>query len=170
MRFVRLDAQAAFLDDEIDVSLLCGAAETGLCREDLLVSCDAAGFVLTDCAAGERECVADDAGASCLCTCDDETWCQDDCPCDEQCPCDCDESESCDEECDCDPDCAGGGDGGPGEPDADTSTPDADSSTPDAAIGDGAADARTAFTSGGGGCSTIETSRSTGRWYRVLGS
>lgn len=109
MRFSSTDVQTALLDEVVDQTLLCGPVdETGTCRDDLVVRCDAQGFSSIDCRATEEQCVVGDDGTpSCVCACDIEPYCQEDCSCDADCPCECDQSESCDQGCDCDPDCYG---------------------------------------------------------------
>ena len=174
MRFVRLDDQNDFFDDVLEPVHLCGDVEEGgLCRDDLLVTCDDSGFMTTDCTAAGGECVVDDEDhASCTCPCDTDTWCQDDCSCDPQCPCECDMSDDCDE-CDCDPDCEGW-DAGPGDADADAdvdadSDADADADAPSDTGPDADADGPVErYTTGGGGCSAAPREHPSTLLERIL--
>jgi hypothetical protein len=105
-QFIRLDAQGDFLDQVATPELACGAAGAGVCRDQVLITCDANGFAQTDCAATGTACAADDAGgARCECACDTTQRCEEGCACDADCPCACDVSAQCDQGCTCDPQC-----------------------------------------------------------------
>jgi hypothetical protein len=85
--FVRIDAQAAFLDATITSELLCGAVGVdGICRDHAAVACGPNGFTSDDCLATGADCAVDGQGhAACVCACDTTAACDSGCGCDPLC-------------------------------------------------------------------------------------
>lgn len=105
-QFTRLDAQAEFARSVVNPSNLCGSVdERGTCKGTLALFCGSNGFTYVDCQQTETECIVDDEGAACVCSCDQDETCSSSCACDSECPCTCDLSPTCDVDCPCDPNC-----------------------------------------------------------------